>query len=383
MAGKNVVLGGLGLIREAGGPTPREAPRQKPEAPAKALRWRFRLVKIGLLALALGLVGCIGLDGPPSTEVARWQPRPHDVPRPGPDLRIPDNPVAQTTEVPLVPIPPVPTGRDAPPAAQVPPAAPLAHPGAPPIATTNPSPVAPSVPATPAVSPRQLHQQAVQSWSAIDSYIARLTRREQVNGQNKPEEVMLFKFRKEPWSVYFKWLGTAGQGREVIYVKNQFENKLHTLLAAGDAPLMPAGKRLSLPLDSFLVRSACRYPITEAGIGASIDRFGILLDAIDRGEKRFGTVQLLGSQARPEFSRPLLVVEQSIPPGSEPLLPRGGRRLYGFDQDSHLPLLVTTMDDRGQEVEYYCYDRLQYPVKLDADDFNPDKLWGQAKPNAH
>ena len=33
------------------------------------------------------------------------------------------------------------------------------------------------------------------------------------------------------------------------------------------------------------------------------------------------------------------------------------------------------IDERGQEVEYYRYDRLQAPVHLDAADFNPDKVW--------
>jgi len=43
----------------------------------------------------------------------------------------------------------------------------------------------------------------------MDSYIARLTRREQVNGKKQPEEIILFKFRQQPWSVYFKWLGES------------------------------------------------------------------------------------------------------------------------------------------------------------------------------
>ena len=37
--------------------------------------------------------------------------------------------------------------------------------------------------------------------------------------------------------------------------------------------------------------------------------------------------------------------------------------------------LVITRDETDHEVEYYCYDHFQYPVKLDDDDFNPDKLW--------
>ena len=68
-----------------------------------------------------------------------------------------------------------------------------------------------------------------------------------------------------------------------------------------------------------------------------------------------------------------------IPPGVEPQLPRGGRRWLFFDPASHLPVLMITHDDKDHEVEYYCYDRLQYPVKLDDLDFDPDKLWPMKK----
>jgi hypothetical protein len=44
-----------------------------------------------------------------------------------------------------------------------------------------------------------------------------------------------------------------------------------------------------------------------------------------------------------------------------------------------------TFDATGREVDYYCFDRFQFDVRLDDDDFNPDKLWGPpagAKPPA-
>jgi hypothetical protein len=241
--------------------------------------------------------------------------------------------------------------------------------------------VAPVVPARASTtvasgSLRLLHRQAADRYAGIDSYIARLTRREQVHGRDKPEEVMLFKFRKQPWSVHFKWLSGDGQGREVIFVKGCYENKLHTLLAAGDIPLTPAGKRIALAPDSVMVRSASRHPITEAGFGSSIVRFGRLLDAQDRGERRAGTLTDLGLQHRPEFSRAVPAVEHRVPSGVEEDLPQGGRRDYYFDPESHLPLLIVTHDNQGHEVEYYLYDRIQYNVGLDDNDFNPDKLWG-------
>jgi hypothetical protein len=342
-----------------------------------------------LFVLSMALFGCVGL--PQYLTSPRTRPA-ADLRPAAPDLRIPGEApaVTQTADIPVVPVPLPPHGRDpvARPAREeiTPVAGPAAPPSPPPTADTEKPAKPPIVATTPGASApagpghvRPLLQLAAERYALIDSYIARLTRREQVNGKNHPEEIMLFKFRKEPWSIYFKWLGEEGKGREVVYVKGQHEDKLHTLLAAGDMPLMPAGKRLSLPIDSSLVRSACRHPVTEAGIGASIDRLGAILNAIERGDKRAGTLTSLGPQVRAEFRRPAEVVEHVIPSGSEPELPRGGRRQYWFDPETNLPLLVVTRDDRDQEVEYYRYDKLLFPVKLDADDFDPDKLWKKPK----
>jgi hypothetical protein len=291
-----------------------------------------------------------------------------------PDLRIPAlTTVPGSNEIPLVPVPPVPIGTGTlPPVTR-----PDAQPTILPAAAYAPAP-APPLPSPSGSSVRQLVQLAAAANSSIDSYIARLTRREQVNGKNE-EEVMLFKFRKEPWSVYFKWLGETGKGREVVFVKGQHGSLIHTLLAAGDHPLKPAGSRMALAPDSILVRMASRHPVTEAGIGASVDRLVALLDALDRGDTRRGTVTDLGIQRRPDYGdgAPLALIEYTFPAGIDASLPRGGKRLYGFDLVSHLPVLVTARDEKGQEVEYYRYDRLQYPVRLDNDDFDPDKLWGK------
>jgi hypothetical protein len=330
----------------------------------------------------LAVVGCGGLAGSAFTGRGALDSSPalRPIPRAAPDLRIPAEVLAasfqQSGEVPVVPLPPIPMGGDS-----RPPAPPKPAPPPNPTPPLEKPPPAADTAATPANgnAVRRLHQQAAARTATMDSYIVRLTRREQVNGKDNPEEVLLFKFRKQPWSVYFKWLGTEGQGREVLYVQGQHENKIHTLLAAGDVPLMAGGKRMSFAVDSPLVQSASRHPITEAGLAASVERLGVRLDALDRGDKKRGTLTYLGPQNRPDFPRPLEMVEHAIPAGAEKALPRGGNRLYGFDPDSQLPVLVITRDDRGAEVEYYRYDRLQFPVLLDADDFDPDKLWKKSE----
>jgi hypothetical protein len=320
-----------------------------------------RLLAASVLALCAALAGCVTM-GRPIDRVRR-------------------------SDIPLVPVPPPPLSAPAEAAAPV---ARAAHTEvSAPAATTNPTtppariePPAPGAPAAPTAAPTttagQLIKTAQARYATIDSYIVRLTRREMVRDTLKPEEVILFKFRKEPWSVSLKWLGKEGQGREVVYVKGRHDNKLHTLLAAGDVLIMPAGTRLALAPDSLMVRAAARHPISEAGIGASIDR----LAALEATGRKGGTLSVLGPLNRPEFEKPVFALENRLAPGVDSTLKKGGKRTYFFHPDSGLPTLVQTTDERGQLVEYYRYDRLQPAVKLDDADFDPDQLWGKPKPAA-
>jgi hypothetical protein len=226
----------------------------------------------------------------------------------------------------------------------------------------------------------ELHVKAAQQIATMNSYIMRLKRREVVQGRKRPEEVILVKFRKEPFSVYLKWLGNEAKDREVIYVKGRYDNLIHTKIAAGDILFMPAGKRFSIAPDSILAQSNSRHPITNAGLEHLIDQFGHLIAALDRHEVRVGTVKYLGVLKRPEFATPVEGVMHTFGAGYDPHMPGGGRRTWFFDAQSHLPVLLISHDEKQQEVEYYCHDRIQFPVGLDDDDFDPDKVWGKQRP---
>ncbi len=332
-------------------------------------------------AMCVILAGCVGLGDSHSNDKAASPPRPRPA---GEQSAAPAPPTAaeaaaQGTEIPLVPLPPLRQQSTKP---QTPPS----PPSSPPPANATPPAAPPAQDTPPAQTPphtvRQLLQQAAERCAGLDSYIVRLTRREHLKGKANPEEILMFKFRKKPFSVHLKWLGETAKGREVVYVKGQYGNKIHTRLAAGDAPLMPAGTRLSVAPDSMLARSASRHPITDAGICHCIETLTALLDAQERGDRQRGTLTAIAPQRRPEYPGPVETLEWTLPPGVEPNLPRGGRRLLCFDPDWHLPMLVVTYDDKGQEVEYYRYDRLQTPVNLDDDDFNPEKLWPSSSSGA-
>src|SRR4051794_4489113 len=115
-------------------------------------------------------------------------------------------------------------------------------------------------------TPKSLHAAAKERYDRVGSYIARLTRRETVKGERRPEEVILLMFREKPWSIHAKWLGEEGRGREGIYVKGQHDSKVHVRLAAGDVLFMPAGRRMALSPDGALLRAASTHTIAELGI---------------------------------------------------------------------------------------------------------------------
>ncbi len=246
-----------------------------------------------------------------------------------------------------------------------------------PAVPATPPPAAQAVqpPADPLANLRRLHRLAADQYASIDGYTARLQRREQVRGKDMPPELLLCKFRKQPWSVHFKWIGKEGHDREVVYVKGQYDGKMQIRLAAGDVPFMPAGRLWSIAPENPMAQSRSRHPITEAGLGNLVERFGRLLESSEHGDPRAGSLVYRGSQPLPESQAPAEGVEQVVPPGIDKDLPEGGRRLWLFSADNHLPVLMRTTDAAGHEVEFYYYDSVQFPVALSDDDFNPDKLW--------
>ena len=113
---------------------------------------------------------------------------------------------------------------------------------------------------------------------------------------------------------------------------------------------------------------------TKTGLGSLIERYGNMVAGIEKGDEREGTAKYLGKIKRPEFEAPVEAVQQTLAPNADPGLPKGGQRWWHFDPTSGLPVLVIANDQSG-EVEYYCHDHIQWPVRLDDDDFNPDRLW--------
>ncbi len=246
--------------------------------------------------------------------------------------------------------------------------------GAPPQAATQPVPAAPQAAGA---GLAKLADAAAKRWATIDTFEAKLTRREVVRGAAAQTEEVLIQIRREPYAVYMRNTGEVGRGREVLYNPSRHEDKVHAIVGEGDSRLYKAGNKApSLSPDSPLVKNKSRRSIRDAGPGTAVALFGRLAQA-------GADLKYVGPAQRPEFpGLPLELVEQTVRPGAEPDAERGGVRSWYFDAkpDSPsfgLPVLLTLVETGTtppRELEYYCYSQVKAPAGLTDADFGVERL---------
>lgn len=103
-------------------------------------------------------------------------------------------------------------------------------------------------------------EQSLRTIQAIPAYEATFTKRELVSNRMIAQQ-MKMKFRREPFSVYFYFLGDQ-KGREVIYVDGRNNGQI-LVHETGIASF--AGTLRLAPTDT-LAMNENRYPITQVGI---------------------------------------------------------------------------------------------------------------------
>lgn len=227
---------------------------------------------------------------------------------------------------------------------------------------------------------REILSNANQSLEKLGDYKVRLRRREVVAGKQCHEDLVMLTVRCKPFAVHIKCLpGCENAGREILYVANRGDENLQVLTGKGD---ILSGMRMEVPLRSEMVTSNTRRGLDEAGFTNMVQRLGVAVDKYLSGQYRASEFEPIGLQTRSESRAPMEVVVQHIHAGEEPMLPAGGTRYWHFSADAdatdrHLPTLIVTFDERGQEVEYYFHDRLLPRVTLEAQDFVADRLWSK------
>jgi len=231
---------------------------------------------------------------------------------------------------------------------------------------------------------RKLYDIAAGEYAKLTDFEATLTRHEVVGKVEMPTEVVLFQYRKKPFSIYMRNLGEVGHGREVLYVDGALDGKMHVVIGEGDGNfLMKTGSRMAFDPNNKLVTAKSRHKITEAGFGDSLAKFGKLIALAENGS-RTNSVKSLGKVNRRESDHPLDGLELVLQPGDEPSLPKGGKKIVYFDLKEGsasyaFPVLLITHDENGREVENYFFDKIKNPAGLTDADFSLERMQGKSR----
>ena len=218
------------------------------------------------------------------------------------------------------------------------------------------------------------------AWKGVDTLEATVTKRE-VNPQGAAtSEVVLFQFRREPMSVFTRTTSESGKGREMIYSPAKHGDKLYIMVGQGDHKLLKAGTVLpGVSPDDSRVKEKARYSVRDTGLGKNAARLTDAVAKVEAGKLPADALTYLGPVKRDEYPHPLTGVTLAMRPGDDPLFPNGGTRTYFFDLKEKspsfgLPVLTFATDAKGNEAEYYLYERVKSPADLTDAHFNPDRL---------
>lgn len=217
---------------------------------------------------------------------------------------------------------------------------------------------------------RQIWTDALQQVEQLNGYTATFVKKERVDGQMVPTEVMELKLRHEPFSVYLKNTAPRSKkGQEAIYVAGRNDGKIvaHTV---GFKALFVGRMHLN-PTDR-LAMADNRYPITNIGLKNLCEQ---LVDFGKRDEQHLLKCEMQVQEDQEVNKRPCrcLLIKNDTP---NPPFTFAASRLF-IDNQLKLPVCYETyeypsVNDKPVLVEQYTYLNLKPNAGLTDKDFDPD-----------
>ncbi len=194
--------------------------------------------------------------------------------------------------------------------------------------------------------------------SGIVDYTGTFTKQERVKNKLLKAQIIDFKFRNKPFSIFMEWKKNPGKADRMLYVKGQNNNKM---------VVHPRGLL-------GWIKSVERNPKGKDVLKTSLrtcDKFGIrnLLDRVtglyegNMNDKGF-TAKYIGAEEIDK--RPCIVLETVMP--NNKISPTR-RLILVVDINYRLPVSITSLDGKGNLISKYSYTDLNFNTGLKGKDF--------------
>ncbi len=215
--------------------------------------------------------------------------------------------------------------------------------------------------ASASVDPQEWLREAEAAYDKVRSYTAIFHKQQRVAGKLEPEETILLKCRKTPFSLYMKWIRRPYEGSELLYVKGWNEDRVK----AHRGGLLRFITRDLDPSHPGLMADNLR-PVTSTGIGFLLETVATnIRKASKRGELTFS--------ARGEelvYGRKTQVLEMIFPKARAGDYD-GYRHVINQDVESKILVRIRVYDRDDQLVENYGYENLYLNAPLGDAAFDP------------
>jgi hypothetical protein len=196
----------------------------------------------------------------------------------------------------------------------------------------------------------------------VQDYQGTLCKQERIEGKLGKEQVISFKFKENPFSIFMQWQKNAGPADRLLYVEGMHDNKM-----------IVHPKTFLLGL---IVKSVKRDPHGEEARKVSLrtcDEFGFyrilqeMLRILQLAEKNNGLKVKAVSQIVID-SRKFVKLEILLPISTEYA---DYRVLMHIDTENLMPVYVASFDRKNKLIGKYLHKDLRFNTGLSNDDFTP------------
>ncbi|GAA5194712.1 DUF1571 domain-containing protein [Ferrimonas gelatinilytica] len=213
-------------------------------------------------------------------------------------------------------------------------------------------------------NPEQWLMEAEAAYDRVESYTAIFHKQQRIAGELLDEETIFLKFRKQPYSLYMKWVTEPYKGSELLYVVGWNKGRIKAHRGGFFSFIV----RNLAPNDPKLMENDLR-PVTSTGVGFLLQTVAINM----RKAIKAGVLTFTDHGKESVYGRDTQVMVIDILPNENAEDYDGARFVINQDVESKILIRIRVYDRKGQLIENYGYENLNLDARLSDADFDPKR----------